>query len=273
MNCKLILEMGCNHQGEMSIAKKLIEKAAELGVYGVKFQKRDIDGHPEWKLKERDPAKSFGKNYYDHRKALEFSIKDLQFLRDYAHSYNLVFGVTAFDIKSAKDIYQIEADYIKLPSQHYSNYALNREVFDNGIEVHGSTGMHTISEVLDWQYINDFDVLYYCRSIYPCHLDDLNFENMQRISESLTVTQVLGYSSHEIEGLGIPTAVLLGAKYIERHFTLDNSMKGSDHSTVSSDPEEIRGIIEAIETAEEVIEYRSDIPDAEKQVRKIYRGF
>jgi N-acetylneuraminate synthase len=109
--------------------------------------------------------------------------------------------------------------------------------------------------------------------MYPCPPSKVNLFNMWTLRLNLREGS-LGYSSHDTDGVAIPWAVTLGARYVERHFTLDKAMKGSDHSTVSSDPDDMERIIRSIEYAEELLGSSSpDLDDEEKKVRKIYRGF
>lgn len=298
METKLILEFGCNHNGIEEKAFEMIDKAAALGVWGIKFQKRDLASMPDHlKLLERNPVTSFGPNYYEHRKALEFSVEQLKKLREYAEGKGLHPVVTVFDVESVYEAIEAGFTHIKIPSQLYSNYGITTQLLYRKAcgyvkNLYRSTGMHSIDEVLGWPYLNGilgdlkgwegslvyeekhnmfFDVTFYCRSIYPCPPENIRFDWMLKIKEALKVG-VLGYSSHEKEGAGIPLSVMLGAEYIERHFTLDNNMKGSDHKTVSSDPEEMRGIIEDIEDMERAIEPYS-LCEAEEKLKKEYRSF
>lgn len=276
---RIILELGCNHNGSMKIAEELIDEAVKLGVWGVKFQKRDIDSMDYGsKYIPRDISNSFGKTYYEHRKNLEFTVKQVKELKEYAEENMLQTIVTVFDIISAQDMIDIGFEYIKLPSQIMSNYEINRFLIkekenNERLKIICSTGMHTVGEVIDWQYINQFDIVMYCKSIYPSKLEDINFMNFRILREKLD--NCIGYSSHDLNGFAIPYAVCLGAEYIERHYTLDKDMKGSDHK-ISSDYEEMKQIIENIKYVEEIIgnaELCNLKSDEEKRLKKIYRNF
>ena len=281
MQTKIILELGCNHNGSIDLSKKIIDDAVKLGVWGVKFQKRNPESMSQGeKLIPRDIKNSFGANYYEHRKALEFSVDQIESLVNYAKAQGLAVGVSVFDMVSADQMAQLDIDFIKLPSQFYSHYALNRLLMDLGsiskINIFVSTGMHTLNEVIKWQYFNQANVTFYCRSIYPCQMDELDFRTMQELKAYLE-DGCLGYSSHDVNGKAIGKAVLLGAQYIERHYTLDKNMKGSDHGTVSSDFAEMQQIINDIEQAEELLYASNNLEnlssEKEKHVRMIYRGF
>lgn len=285
MQTKIILELGCNHNGSIDIAKRMIDDAAKLGVFGIKFQKRDVECFSDGlKLLPRKPENSFGPNYYEHRKALEFSVAEIIDLKKYAESLGLIPVVSVFDMKSAVEMVEAEFDYIKLPSQYYSHYALNKTLMDVGavgsvamkLNIIVSTGMHTLDEIFKWQYFDQASITMYCRSIYPCELKEVDFNSMLELKNKLKGS-ILGYSSHDKNGEAIFYAVLLGAKYIERHYTLDKTMKGSDHGTVSSDFLEMQKIISEIKKAEEILNSSKNIfelfSENEKRVRMVYRGF
>jgi len=280
MKSKIILEFGCNHNGSEKLAAEMIDEAAKLGIWGIKFQKRDIESL-EYGAKyiPRNLDNSFGKNYYEHRKALELDVNQIKRLKNYAEKNMLNTVVTVFDLISAKQMTDIGFEYIKLPSQFLSHYALNRYLLElrvqhEQLKLVCSTGMHTIDEIENWQYIKQFDIVMYCKSIYPAKLEDVNFMNFRILKSRLS--NCIGYSSHDLKGFAIPYAVCLGAEYIERHYTLDKEMKGSDHSTVSSDFEEMKEIMENIKYVEELLgdaDLTELSSNEEKRIRKIYRSF
>ena len=259
MNTKIILEMGCNHQGEMKLAKQMIAAACGLEVWCVKFQKRDIKSIPEnIRIEKRDMSNSFGKTYEEHRKALEFNIEEIKELKRYAAGVGLEFMVSVFDLVSAVNMVRAGIKYIKLPSQLYTsklvkflyNKKLRRELV-----IVLSTGMHTLDQVFKNGNYNYADIIFYCRSIYPCVMNEVNFKGfidmknkINKVDKNISV----GYSSHDVRGEAIPHMVLLGASHIERHYTLNKNMKGSDHKTVSSDFEEMEIIIKGIKDAEDM---------------------
>jgi sialic acid synthase SpsE len=287
---KIILETGCNHQGVFENALQVIDDAVKLGVWGIKFQKRDIDSIPKEIAKTtRNSETSFGATYYEHRKALEFSVDQIAAFKKYAEERGLVPIVTVFDIVSLKQMIDAGFEYIKLPSQFYSNYAMNLMLFDehdrqpvidnynnrrNKFKIVVSTGMHTMNEIERWPWFDKADITLYCRSIYPANLDQVDFVTARTLKEKLKHSE-FGYSSHDKNGCAIPHMVMFGAKYIERHYTLNKEWKGSDHGTVSSDYEEMQKIIEKIKSAEDMLSKTNDtelVNDEEKKVRLTYRG-
>jgi len=277
MKTKVILELGCNHNGNIDIAKKMIDNAARLGVWAIKLQKRDVESFSDsLKLMPRKIENSFGPNYYEHRKALEFSVEQTAELLSYAKSLGLAVGVSVFDMVSIRQMKSLSWDFIKLPSHFYTQYAFTREILHSPKKYLfiASTGMHTFEEVVNWQYFGKHDVTMYCRSIYPATIDQVRMAEFRQLRDALyACSAVVGYSSHDKNGEAISLMVLLGAEYIERHFTLDKTMKGSDHATVSSDYAEMEGIMEAIKKVEECEGTVTDLAEVEQKVRLQYRGF
>lgn len=274
MLTKIICECGCNHQGKLETAISMIEEAARLKVWGIKFQKRDIEAIPEEvKNKKRNMINSFGETYYEHRKALEFDIKEMNLLRETAENKGLAFICSAFDIKSIHDLISIGCSYIKLPSQLLLNGNIAKELLKDktNYKILVSTGMHEWEEIEKCIWLNHADIIFHCISTYPAKITEMNLETIGNLKH---ITKAdIGYSSHEMEGAGIKFAVLAGAKYIERHFTLDTEWKGSDHGTVSSDVQEMERIISDIKWAERIRGTQERLCKLkERDVRKTYRG-
>lgn len=276
-NVKFILETGCNHQGDLNIAVDMIKKAAELKVWGIKFQKRDIESIPDnVKNKKRSLSNSFGETYYEHRKALEFSVEQIKELKNIAEKEGLIFICSSFDSKSIDDLISIDCKYIKLPSQLLTRTNLKEKLckvkYDKNIKILVSTGMHEWEEIKSNHWLNEADVIFHCISTYPAKLSEMNLDTIRNLKK-ITNSEI-GYSSHENEGMGIKFAIFAGATYIERHFTLNAEWKGSDHGTVSSDVEEIKRIISDIEWVERILGTQERLCKLkERDIRKVYRGF
>lgn len=277
MKTKIILETGCNHQGSMAIVSEMIYLAAKLGVWGLKFQKRDIESMPdELKNKPRSQENSFGPTYYEHRKVLEFPAEQMAAIKKRTEDAGLVFLCSAFDEKSIDDLIGIGCQWIKLPSQLYTQDDLQRKLFEaqmrSNINTMVSTGMHDEEEIFSNPWIDRADVVLHCISAYPFGAPEAPFMGViQRLKEKRGSLPV-GYSSHDENGRMIYNAVIAGAEYVERHFTLDKHMKGSDHGTVSSDFDEMLEIINAVKMAEYVLGGPREIGPKEEEVKKIYRG-
>jgi len=261
---KLILEIGCNHNGSFKLAKEMISKAAELGVWAVKFQKRDLDSIPEHVLKTKPNG------YKEKREGLEFSIKQIAELKELAKKKDLKFICTAFDLQSAIELKSINCEYIKLPSQLYLDHELFRFLSNHKQSVFVSTGMHDSDEIMKSKWIQEAFCVMHCISIYPFDYKDAQLGGIHSLTKACV--GAVGYSSHDKNGEAIPYAVLAGAEFIERHFTLDKTMEGADHGTVSSDPQDIKKIIKEVEKIQPLIKHKV-LSEAETKTRKIYRGF
>lgn len=255
MRTRVMLELGCNHQGSFDMARRMIDDAKQLGAHGVKLQKRTPDDMPEdVKQKRRDAKTSFGDTYYEHRKALELSLEDVARLKRHAEDRNLLFAESVFDLQALDDVLSIGVKCVKLPSQFLRHASLNEAVVAArksgkvSLTMH-STGMHTVLETMTCPWLDDFDVTMYCRSVYPHDAAGADFgAALLMFSEMLPIRR--GYSSHDKDGKLIPWMVMLGATWVERHYTLDKTLKGSDHRTVSSDYVEMQDIMRSIEETE-----------------------
>lgn len=277
MNTKIILEIGYNHQGDINIAKKLIDEAKELGVYGVKFQKWSVDNFPEnIKNIKRDFKNSFGKTYYEHRKYLEFSIEQLKELKKYANNNGLVFVMSGKDMNSIEELVKMNCEIIKVPSQRYKHNEIYNYLFNerkkHGFQIQTSCGMNHDNEIINSKWIKHSDIFYYCVSQYPPKKTQMNFEFMQNLF-SLRNYQGCGYSSHDIDLNCIYYAIVLGATYLERHYTFDKKAKGTDHK-LSSDLKEMKKIIKSIEDIEIIMGDGTRRLDKNMlDLRKYYQSF
>lgn len=278
MKTKIILEIGYNHQGDIEIAKHLIDEAKKLKVWGVKFQKWSIEEFPENIKKQiRNDENSFGKNYYEHRKFLEFSIDQLKELKEYSNEKGLKFVCSGKDFTAIKQLVNMGCQYIKLPSQRYKTHDIFKYLTKNkkGYKILVSCGMNNGQEIYKSRWVELADVLFYCISLYPAKINEIDFETMRKLFtyRQYKYKGICGYSSHEEKGDGIKYAVLLGADYIERHFTLDKTMKGSDHK-ISSDPEEMKKIIKDIKEIEKLLGTGNrQLTKEELKLREYYWSF
>lgn len=278
MKTRIILEVGYNHNGSFKKAKEYIDEAVKLNVWGVKFQKWEIEEFPD-KIKNltRQSYNSFGKNYYEHRKFLEFNISQIIELKEYAESKGLNFICSGKDFTSIKKLCDANINYIKLPSQRYKDNDIFKYLYKKqaeGFMILVSTGMMYGKEVLRSRWIDCADVLFHCVSLYPAPIDKLYFEFMRKL---FYVRQkegkACGFSSHEIGGVGIPYSVAIGADYIERHFTLNKEEKGSDHK-ISSDPKEIKKLVKEIKKVELMLGNGDrDLSIEECRLREYYRSY
>lgn len=236
----LIAEVGCNHQGNFEIAKKLIEAAKCSDVDVVKFQKRDIGSIPK-KVRDRPyiSDNSFGKTYGEHREALEFTIEEHEKLKDYCELLGVEYSCSVWDGVSAKQVAKMDTKKIKIPSACNTNYVMMEWlVYNTFFDIHVSLGMSTkdeknrlIDKMVNLWKCQKRMVFYHCVSAYPTPFRSLYLKDISSdwIRHRIQPARV-GFSGHHL-GIAVDIAAYtLGATYIERHFTLDRTMKGTDHA-------------------------------------------
>lgn len=230
----IIAEIGNNHNGDMSIAKKLIDEAYKCGVNAVKFQTKDIEtAFPQELLnKNYEGPNSFGKTYREHKEVLELNIDQLRELKKYSEEKNLIFFSTPFDVKSLKNLEDLEMEIYKISSFHVTDLELVEAIATKKKPIIMSTGMSTVKEIDNAVKILDKNnceyLIMHCVSSYPADPKDLNLRAINVLRKRYNC--LVGYSGHETSANIAPSVVLFNACAIERHFTLDRAMKGPDHA-------------------------------------------
>ena len=231
----VIAEVGHNHQGDTDLCKKIFETAKNAGASAVKLQKRSNKDQFTSKAynAEYNSENSYGTTYGEHREYLEFNKDQYLLLKEYAEELNLCFFSTAFDIPSVDFITDLNLDIIKIASGDIVNHQLLEYASSTGIPIIASTGASTINDVDKAVNIlskgkSEFAILH-CTSGYPAKYEELNLnvipEMIKRYPEN-----IIGLSSHE-NGISIPIAAYaLGARIIEKHFTIDRTLKGTDQA-------------------------------------------
>lgn len=246
-----IAEIGQNHQGDISIAKKLIDEAKKSGADCVKFQKTDINEKFTKSVLDSpyEGSNSWGNTYGQHKQHLEFSNEEFLELQKYAISKDILFTASAMDIESFRFLKSINVPFIKIGSGDANNIQLLREATKYSGPLVISTGMQAfelVKEIYDFMKHNgkrNF-ALMHCISSYPTPLEDINLRVIELYKRRFPDI-VIGYSGHEI-GIEVSiAATVLGAQIIERHITLDQHQKGSDHRC-SLLPEQFRDMVEKI---------------------------
>ncbi len=252
----IIAEAGVNHNGDIALAKKMVDVATAAGVDYVKFQTFKADKLVDKKAKKAsyqiENTKS-DDSQYEMLKQLELSEKDHFELIQYCNNKRIKFLSTAFDIDSIEFL-KDKLDFYKIPSGEITNYPYLVKVAGLGLPIVMSTGMATLEEVKD-----AFDVLInhgakkdeitvlHCNTEYPTPMKDVNLNAMLTIKKELGVN--IGYSDHTL-GIEVPiAAVAMGAKVIEKHFTLDRNMPGPDHRA-SLEPDELNAMVRGIRNIE-----------------------
>lgn len=276
---KIIAEVGCNHKGEMQLAKEHIISAANAGVDVVKFQKRnnkELLTEEQYNTPHPNPANSYGDTYGAHREYLEFTKEEHQQLKDWCEEFEVVYSTSVWDLTSAKEITELNPELIKIPSACNNNYEMLEWLCENYTgEIHCSVGMTTqreTDELVEFfvkkNRAKDL-VLYSCTSGYPVPFNDVCLLEITKLKEKYdSKIKSIGFSGHHL-GIAIDNAaVALGAEWIERHFTLDRTWKGTDHAA-SLEPGGLRKLVRDLHATKESLTYKSeDILDIEKIQRK-----
>jgi len=231
----IIAEIGNNHNGNVNTAKELIKTAKEAGADAVKFQVKNIEKSFSKELLDSTYVNenSFGKTYREHKMALEFSEEQMKQLYDFAAKIDIICFSTPFDTDSVDMLERIGNPIYKISSFHVTDLKLIEYVCQTKKPIIMSTGMSTIEEIdkaveLIKKYTKDF-IIMHCVSCYPTEDEDVNLNVIPTLKNRYNCP--VGYSGHE-RGIAITAStVLLGSCAIERHFTLDRTMKGPDHAS------------------------------------------
>jgi len=273
----IIAEIGNNHNGDMQIAKKLVDEASKAGASAVKFQTKDVETAFDQDLLDKPYTgpNSFGATYRDHKNALEFDFDQHMEIFSYSSSKGVMPFSTPFDTNSVELLESLNVPLYKISSFHVVDDNLLEAVCETKKPIMLSTGMTSLEEldraVEKISGYHDNLVLLHCVSSYPTDDKDVNLRNIQMLKERYGY--LTGYSGHE-RGINICTASIpLGACVIERHFTLDRTMKGPDHAA-SIEPTGLELIVKharQIESALGSIE-RKVLP-CELDNRKKFRGY
>ena len=258
----IIAEAGVNHNGDLNTAKELIDVAAKAGVDLVKFQTFKADDLVSKEAKKaRYQINNTGKcndTQYEMLKKLELSESDHITLIKYANAKGTQFFSTAFDVKGLEYLNGLGFTFFKVPSGEITNYPYLKKIASFGKPVILSTGMASLKEikqaleVLTSGALTKKDIIVlHCNTDYPTPMEDVNLMAMNTISREFDVE--IGYSDHTL-GIEVPiAAVALGAKVVEKHFTLDRKLPGPDHRA-SLEPNELRAMVSAIRNIELAIQ-------------------
>tara|TARA_R110001632_G_scaffold132368_2_gene246813 strand:- start:285 stop:1289 length:1005 start_codon:yes stop_codon:yes gene_type:complete len=257
----IIAEAGVNHNGDIGLAKKLIDAAAEAGVDYVKFQtfnsKKLVSSSAQKADYQKENTKDAVESQLMMLQKLELSKENHLVLIEYCKAKNIRFLSTAFDLDSIDFLNELNIDLWKVPSGEITNLPYLRKIGSLGKPVIISTGMAEMSEIRDainiivsaGTKIENIKVLH-CNTEYPTPMSDVNLEAMNTIKEVFKVP--VGYSDHTL-GIEIPiAAVAMGAIVIEKHFTLDKTMEGPDHKA-SLEPHELEAMVTAIRNIEQAM--------------------
>lgn len=252
-DCYVIAEIGHNHQGDLEKAKDFLRAAKECGVQAVKFQKRDNRTlyTKEMYNSPYDNENSFGATYGAHREALEFGRDEYAELKRYAHELGLTMFATAFDFRSADFLAELNMPAYKIASGDLINLPLLKHVARIGKPMIVSTGGGTLDDV-QRAYdaimpLNRNLCLLQCTASYPVDPEQMNLRVISTFRERFPDV-VVGLSDHQ-NGIALAlVAYTLGARVIEKHFTLNRAWKGTDHA-FSLEPGGMRRLVRDLQRA------------------------
>ncbi|MBO6538827.1 MAG: N-acetylneuraminate synthase family protein [Rhizobiaceae bacterium] len=274
MTLFLIAEIGINHNGDMKIAKQLIDNAAEAGFDAVKFQKRTVDKVYTKEFLDSPRESPWGTTQRAQKEGLEFSEDQYREIDAYCRDQGLVWSASAWDVDAQKFLQKFDLSFNKVASAMLGHKPLLREIAAEGRKTFISTGMATLDEIDEvvkmFRAANCPFELMHCVSTYPLDERNANLRAIPMLRERYGCD--VGYSGHETSLTRLcDAAVALGATSIERHITLDRAMYGSDQAaSVATHALEkfvasVRLVEEALGTGEK------KISDAELAVRRKLR--
>lgn len=264
----VIAEAGCNHKGDMEIAKELIQTAAYFcKADAIKFQKRcnkELLTEEQYNAPHPNPVNSYGDTYGAHREFLEFTAEQHAQLKKWCEECGITYATSVWDLTSAKEIAALKPEFIKIPSACNNHFEMLQWLCDNYEgEIQLSFGMTTHQE--EEEIVALFEknhrakdlVIFNCTSGYPVPFEDVCLLEISRLREKFGHrVKAIGFSGHHL-GIAVDTAAYtLGANVIERHYTLDRTWKGTDHAA-SLEPDGIRKLVRNLAAVHDALTYKS----------------
>tara|TARA_Y100000996_G_scaffold332490_1_gene268795 strand:+ start:86 stop:919 length:834 start_codon:yes stop_codon:yes gene_type:complete len=248
-------EIGINHNGDLKIAKKLIDVAKDAGCDAVKFQKRTVDLVYDSETLNSPRESPWGTTTREQKNGLEFSMADYKIIDKYCKSKKISWYVSCWDTKSQIEMQKFKTKFNKVASAMLTHKKLLEIIAKEKKHTFISTGMSTIPEIknavkLFKKYKCPFELMH-SHSAYPMLLDEANLLMIKTLKKTFKCN--VGYSGHEVGAYNVCIpAVVLGATSIERHITLDRTMYGSDQ-TASLEPEGLRRMVRDIRDLEKIL--------------------
>jgi len=270
----IIAEIGINHNGDVNIAKKLIDIASVAGCDAVKFQKRNPDvcvpDHQKNVMRETPWGTM---TYLEYKHKIEFGKDEYDEIDSYCKEKGIAWSASPWDLDSLEFLNQYDIPFIKIPSAMLTNDELLIASVKTGKKVILSVGMSTEEEIDHAVEIlrqsNDFAILH-CNSTYPAPINELNLSAVKTLKEKYGCE--VGYSGHEFRLGTTVSSIYLGASIIERHITLDRTMWGTDHMS-SVEPQGLIKLVKGIRELEDAYgDGKIQITESQIPVRNKLRG-
>lgn len=248
----IIAEVGINHNGDVDIAKRIIDAAVHAGADAVKFQKRtpEVSTPAEQKKQMRDTPWGYIP-YLEYRQKVEFGLEEYREIDRTCREMGIDWLVSVWDEPAVDFMEQFETPAYKVPSASLTDHALLMHVRRTGKPVIVSTGMSTMKQIHNAvDVLGDGElVIMHCTSTYPCEPEELNLRMVETLRREFPGNPI-GYSGHEVGLVPSAVAVALGACMVERHVTLDRAMWGSDQAA-SVEPGGLERLVKYIRVTED----------------------
>lgn len=277
---QVIAEVGCNHRGDLDTALEMIRIAAQFcKVDVVKFQKRhsrELLTEEEYNAPHPNPIHAYGETYGEHREMLEFSADQHRVLKKECEEWGVAYSTSVWDVTSAREIIPLDPVLLKVPSACNLNFELLGVLADEYAgEIHLSFGMtkheeeENIVRFFEEKNAADRLVLYSCTSGYPVDFKDICLHEIVRLRNTFgDRVKEIGFSGHHLGIAADVAALSLGARWIERHYTLDRTWKGTDHSA-SLEPDGLRRLIRDLRHVDWALSHKqTELLEVEEVQRK-----
>lgn len=267
-------EIGINHNGDMKLAKKLIDTAVIAGCDAVKFQKRTIDAVYTREFLDSPRKSPWGETQRAQKEGLEFCLEEYQEIDQYCRGKGIAWYASAWDVESQIFLRQFNLKYNKVASAMLTKDALIEEIAKEQRYTFIATGMSTYEEIdhaveIFEKYQCPYELMH-CNSTYPMPYEDANLKLIAALKDRYHCK--VGYSGHEDGTLVSTCAAAMGATSIERHITLDRTMYGSDQKA-SIEPPELLKLVRDIRRVEAILGSGEKVlSPAEEEVKKKLRG-
>jgi N-acetylneuraminate synthase len=266
---RIIAEIGCNHMGDIVTAKELVTIAARVCKADVaKFQKRnnrELLTPDQYRAPHPVAGNAFGESYGAHREALEFSVDQHRELQAHCAAEGIEYSTSVWDVTSAHEMAALAPALIKIPSASNLHWEMQRVLArEFPGEIHVSTGMTTRAEIEEIVRFYEAAgragdvVLYACTSGYPVKFGELCLGEITRLREAYGArVKAIGFSGHHLGIAADIAALTLGARWIERHFTLDRTWKGTDQAA-SLEPDGLRRLVRDVAAVSAALTTKQD---------------
>lgn len=273
--CLIIAEAGVNHNGDVNLALKLCDAAKAAGADVVKFQTwktEDIITKNVAQAKYQTENTGVSESQFDMLKKLELTHEEFRRVKEHCDSLGITFASTADEAKSLDFLVSLGIPFIKIGSGEIGNISYLRYMGSKKLPIILSTGMSSLADIdISLQALKEggaTDItLLHCTTSYPCAFENVNLNAMSTIHEAFKLP--VGYSDHTLGNTVAIAAVAMGAKVIEKHFTLDKNMEGPDHKA-SSDPEEFATLVREIRNIEMAMgDGKKEATKVEKEISKV----